>query len=183
MKRITIINGMTDDGHRAFEEEFQGVLNGCKDKMEVENFNIREMDIKYCCGCFGCWVKTPGKCVQNDEMPNILRSVIRSDLTVFVSPIRMGFVSSNIKKVCDKLIPLIHPYIEIVQGECHHKKRYKKYPKLGLVLFDIEHERKESQGIITDIYRRLALNFKTELAFSIMTDGSMEEVEHAINHI
>ena len=182
MRRITIINGLIDESARDFEQDLQRSFERSNDLAELETFNIRDMNIKFCCGCFGCWVRTPGKCVQNDEMPGILRSVIHSDLTVFVSPVQMGFVNSNIKKVCDKLIPLVHPYIDIFYGECHHLKRYNTYPKLGLLLFDEEQAYKECHDTITDIYRRLAINFKTELAFSIMTNGSMEEIEHAINH-
>ena len=37
------------------------------------------------------------------------------------------------------MIPLLHPYIELVKGECHHKKRYSKYPKLALIL-DRDHD-------------------------------------------
>lgn len=115
-------------------------------------------------------------------MPKLLESIINSDLTVFVSPIHMGFVSANIKKVNDKMIPLAHPYIEIFNGECHHIKRYDKYPKLGLLLIGNGSQSKESHGLITGIYKRIAINMKTELAFSILSDGAIEEVEYAINN-
>lgn len=182
MKKITVINGMTDDSNLTFEKDLNQLLDKYKSKAEFEEFHIRNMDIKYCCGCFGCWLKTPGECLQKDEMPGILKSIINSDLTVFVSPVNMGFVSSNIKKVSDKLIPLIHPYIGIFNDECHHIKRYDKYPKLGLILVDRKSQRRDSYGIVTDIYKRMALNFKSELAFSILSHGNMEEIEHAINH-
>ena len=182
MKKITVINGFTDESHLPFEESLTQALARQKDAIQVENFLLRDMQIEYCIGCFGCWVKTPGKCVQTDDMPLLLKSIINSDLTVFVSPVRMGFVSSAIKKVNDKLIPLIHPYIGVFGGEFHHFKRYKRYPKLGLVLLNPDTECLESHEIITDVYKRLAINFKTDLAFSVVSTGSAKEVEHAINH-
>jgi hypothetical protein len=33
---------------------------------EVEVVNLREKKIKNCIGCFTCWTKTPGKCLQKD---------------------------------------------------------------------------------------------------------------------
>ncbi len=181
MKNITIINGLEAEGSRDFENDLNQVLAKNDGRAVTENFNLREMKLKFCCGCWSCWLKTPGKCIQEDEMPSLLRSIIHSDLTIFISPIKMGFVSADIKKITDKLIPLIHPYVEIVNGECHHRKRYDKYPKLGLILVDQEQNR-ESYRIITGIYRRIALNIRTELAFSILAKDNMEEIEDAINH-
>ena len=183
MKQITIINGLTDDSDLAFEQELGRTLDKHKDNIRCEVFHIRDMNINYCCGCWSCWVKTPGKCIQKDEMPKLLQSIIHSDLTIFVSPVLMGFVSANIKKINDKMIPLVHPYIDIFNGECHHIRRYDRYPKLGLILLDKQAQSKDSHEIITAIYRRLAINMKTELAFSILTGGTMEEVDHALNHI
>ena len=73
------------------------------------------MDVRYCVGCFGCWVKTPGECVSKDGSHDIRREVINSDLVLFASPLIMGFTSALLKKAHDKLIPLIHPYFELVQ--------------------------------------------------------------------
>ncbi len=181
MKKITIINGLDDEDGQTFKDDLGQILAKNDELTGYKSFNLREMKIKYCCGCWNCWLKTPGKCIQDDEMPKLLRSILHSDLSIFISPIKMGFVSADMKKITDKLIPLIHPYIEIVNGECHHVKRYQKYPKLGLVLVDKERNH-ESYNIITNIYQRLAINLRTELAFSILSDGSMEEIRYAINH-
>lgn len=182
MKKVTIINGMTNDSYESLEQALGLALDRNKQRIQSEVFLLRHMHIEYCCGCFGCWVKTPGKCIQVDDMPTLLRSIMGSDLTVFLSPVNMGFVSSAIKKVNDKMIPLVHPYIDIFGGECHHIKRYDKYPKLGLLLVDNKSHTQDVHDTITAIYKRMAINLKTELAFSVMSKGSLEEAEHAISH-
>lgn len=181
MKKITIINGLDGNDGQTLKDNLNQILATNIDRASFESFDLRDMKINYCCGCWDCWFKTPGKCIQEDEMPQLLRSIIHSDLTIFFSPIKMGFVSADLKKITDKMIPLVHPYIEIVNGECHHVKRYDKYPKLGLILVDKEWNQ-ESYRIITDIYQRIAINLRTELAFSILSDGRMEEIKDAINH-
>jgi hypothetical protein len=114
-------------------------------------------------------------------MPEILRRMIHSDLCIWVSPLRMGFVSALTKKAMDRIIPLVHPYIGIFEGEFHHLKRYDHYPKLGLILLGDTQIPTESHEIITGVFKRLGINSKGELAFSIATDGSLKEVEHAIS--
>ena len=34
---------------------------------EVERLELRNMKVNYCIGCFGCWLKTPGKCITKDS--------------------------------------------------------------------------------------------------------------------
>ena len=189
MKKITILNGITDDKFLDFEKQLDAFATdrSAVDRLEevkIECFTLRKMNIKYCTGCWSCWLKTPGECPLKDEMPKILRSVIHSDLTVFVSPVIMGFVSKHIKKAGDRLIPLVHPYIDISEKECHHISRYDKYPKLGLMLIEEQsNDARGNVGIITDIYKRNALNFKSKLAFSIVSNGSVEVLENEINRI
>ena len=183
MTNITIINGIAKDNFSDFEERVYKMTESNKDSISFDCFNIRDLDIKYCCGCWGCWVKTPGKCIYNDEMPIILKSVINSDLTVFISSVEMGFISACLKKTQDRMIPLIHPYIEIDNKECHHVKRYNKYPKLGLVLVDKDISSLSELDIITDIYERFSRNFKSEICFSLLSNGSVEELSNEINNI
>ncbi len=190
MKNVTILNGIADDHYLDFENQLQEIKSKNKERFKLDCFTLRKMDIKYCCGCWSCWMKTPGECSQKDEMPQILRSIIHSDLTVFTTPVVMGFVSSHIKKVNDKMIPLVHPHIGIFGNECHHLKRYEKYPALGLMLLGESGQEagkedltRENQSIITDIYKRMAINMKTELAFSIFSKGDAEVLENEINRI
>ena len=77
----------------------------------------------------------------------------------------MGFPSTLLKMAMDKLIPLLLPYTEIVQGECHHVGRYDKYPSIGLVLGIDPQTDEEDIEIVSQVFRRFALNFKSELEF------------------
>jgi hypothetical protein len=197
MKRVTILNGITDDSYMDFEEQIELFKDTGNDIVRIDHFILRKMDIKYCTGCWSCWLKTPGECPQKDDMTSIYRSVINSDLTVFVSPVVMGFVSKYIKKVNDRLIPLVLPYITIIKNEMRHLRRYDKYPRLGLMLLDRPGSSGDNAGhvsartpddkadneIITDIYKRLALNFQTDLAFSIANHGDMEVLKNEMLHI
>jgi multimeric flavodoxin WrbA len=130
---------------------------------QVQRFTLREMDIKYCTGCWTCWWKTPGRCVFTDDMESIYPAVVAADRLVMFSPVSVGFVSSLLKKVKDRMIPLLHPYIEAVQGECHHRKRYDKYPDLALIVKEEADTDSEDLHIIADIFERFALNFRSRL--------------------
>jgi hypothetical protein len=182
--QISVLNGNPHVDNKVFD----GYLQRLSDHLEshghkVTLFTLREMDLKYCIGCFGCWVKTPGECIVKDDSSIIRKECINSDLMLFASPIIMGFTSALLKKAHDKFIPLIHPYFELVNGEVHHLARYIKYPLAALLLEKGEDVDQEDIEIISDIYRRDVVNFKTTLAFISLTSQSIEEVADEIDHI
>jgi multimeric flavodoxin WrbA len=149
----------------------------------VQEVTLRDMKIHYCTGCFGCWVKTPGECVARDSSAQLCREIINSDFTLFASSLVMGFPTALLKKANDKLIPLIHPYIGLVHGECHHEARYDHYPLLGLLLEKENDTDQEDLDIVAESYSRLALNFKSTLVFSITTEKAPQEVSNEINRL
>lgn len=182
--KITILNGNPDSKNKDFDQyllDLKRSLEICNHRVRL--FRLRDMNIKYCIGCFNCWLKTPGECFAKDESHDICREYINSDLAIFTSPVIMGFVSALLKKINDKLIPLIHPYLEMVNGECHHLARYDRYPALGLILAKDDRTDDEDIEIIREIYRRDAINLKTSLSFAKLTDNPIEEVCNEINNI
>ena len=182
---ITMLNGNPDESRPEFESylrELNDVLSLGGHSVTV--FRLRDMTIRYCIGCFGCWVKTPGRCSNgHGDMDDICRAYIHSDIVVFASPVIMGFTSALLKKINDRLIPLLHPYISLFSGEMHHIARYDRYPQIGLLVQPGADTDQEDLSIIEDIYRREALNFKTTLAFSARTTQPVEEVADEIDSI
>jgi multimeric flavodoxin WrbA len=136
---------------------------------------LREKDIGQCRGCWGCWVKTPGECVIRDGMPDIYRAVINADWLLLASPLIMGFPSALMKRALDRLIPLLHPYGAVDFGEAHHRARYRRYPKMGLLLEPCDSSPEELQAT-ERIFGRTAINFKTRLYLRRLTTDPMEEV-------
>ena len=41
----------------------------------VEIIHIADAEIKGCRGCFACWNKTPGKCIINDDMNEMIEKL------------------------------------------------------------------------------------------------------------
>jgi multimeric flavodoxin WrbA len=182
--KITIING-SPDGEKndlgLFLEEVQKKLSG--DNIEVTSFILAKEEIHFCVGCWDCWWKTPGLCRYNDSMNKILPEIIHSDLVIFASPMIMGFYSSLIKKTQDRIIPLVHPYIEYVNKESHHLKRYPIYPQIGVIL-DTKSATEEEVDLVNQIFNRLALNFKTEVSFFYTLNNiTVKKLVDEINNI
>jgi multimeric flavodoxin WrbA len=184
---ITILNGNPDAGNTVFDTYVKRLAETLTTaQYQTTVLTLRDLDIHYCTGCWGCWVKTPGECVARDDSADVCRTVINADFVLLASPMSMGFVSSVLKKTVEKLIPLIHPYGAVVQNEAHHMARYPKYPLMGLLL-ETNHDANGADGsdpedvqIITDIFSRTALNFKTQLAFTELTSTSVEAIARAI---
>jgi len=149
-------------GNNDFSIYIEKLADGFQKNNSVSLYALNKMNLHYCIGCWNCWVKTPGKCAINDEAETILKSVINSDFVIFASPIMAGFTSSSLKKITDRFVGLLHPYIILKNGECHHKKRYAKYPRFGLVLEKEPDTDNVDIEIINNIYNRLAINFHSE---------------------
>ncbi len=145
---------------------------------------LRDMDIRRCTGCFGCWVKTPGECsTAADDSRVVRRESLDSDLLILTSPVIMGFTSALLKCAQDKLIPLLLPYFGFYGGESHHHARYDRYPAMGLLLQPSPDTDEEDIEIITDIFRRDAINFKADLVFSRLTTEAVDEIVNEISGI
>lgn len=149
---------------------------------KVHLLKANAMKINFCTGCWTCWWKTPGECMHKDDMPEFYKSYLKSDLVLHFSPLEMGFISSLLKTVNDRTVPLVHPYMAIVNNEFHHQKRYEKYPMFGLIV-DLQDADEEDLQITKDLYSRLALNLKTDLKLFTTTQKTMEELTNEISHI
>ena len=165
IRKITIVDGnpnFEQNPLNSFLDELTTELN--ENNFEVDLFCLQEREIKQCVGCFNCWWKTPGECRFDDDATEVLKSVINCDLVIYSSPMILGMYSALLKKFHDRTIPLVHPYIEIIQGECHHKKRYPDYPKMGVILEPNDSTSEEIE-ITRKIFNRIALNFHSEVRF------------------
>jgi multimeric flavodoxin WrbA len=177
------------DGHPTGEnQDYEAFLSGFSRDLEQKGHEVkrqilRSLDIRFCTGCWSCWWASPGECVFKDDSHDVCRAYINSDLVLFASPLIMGFVSALMKKVEDKLIPLIHPYIEFVQGESHHRKRYDTYPKIGLLLQKTSDSDDEDIEITRDMFKRFALNLRTELAVFSLVSQTAKEASHAVDSL
>lgn len=183
MKTI-ILNGNPINGWPGFNQYLERLTETLKhSSREARVFNLAEMKLHYCTGCWTCWWKTPGQCVFRDDMDRILLEIAGADRLIFASPMVMGFVHSSLKQVMDRMIPLLLPYAGLYQGESHHYLRYEKSPLLGLLFEKEPDTAPEDLAIVNICFQRLALNYRTRLLFAKTTEAPVEEVANEINYI
>jgi multimeric flavodoxin WrbA len=95
---------------------------------------LQEKNIQPCLGCFACWLKTPGECLQKDDMAELLSRVIDADILVCATPLYVCGMSAQLKAFFDRFIPTALPFIELNEdGVCSHPSRHKT-PLAGMVL-------------------------------------------------
>ncbi len=177
--KITILNGNPNpSGFDTYLKELKTTLEA--QSHQVTQLDLRDEALRYCIGCWGCWVKTPGMCASRDASVEMDRKIIHSDFVLWASPLKMGFPTELLKRAVDKHLPLIHPYMEVVHGEGHHRQRYSKYPRVGLLVEKEAGTDARDLQIVTDIHARTALNFKTALDFSLTTETPAAELARRI---
>ncbi len=183
--RVTILNGNPDAENKAFDEYLEKLSESLtSSNHSVKTLQLKDMDIRYCIGCFGCFDKTPGECsTAADDSREVRYEYMNSDLVLFTSPIIMGYTSALLKKPVERNLGLLLPYGEIVQGEMRHPARYDKYPQWGLLLGKNSDSDDEDVEIISDMYIRDANNFHATLCFTKLTSDPIEEVVDEINSI
>jgi hypothetical protein len=76
----------------------------------AETIYLRKHRVEHCLGCFSCWLKTPGRCVQPDDMTNeLIDRYLEADLVVLASPIYFGNVNARLKAFIERTLPIYDP--------------------------------------------------------------------------
>ena len=130
------------DGSRKIGSTSENLNKSLTERLKAMNWDVKmvflpDMSIAPCTGCFGCWIKTPGVCVIDDEGRDVPRWASDSDLWIFITNVTFGGYSSELKKAVDRMICLGLPFFKKVKDEIHHPVRYAKCAAfLGIGLID-----------------------------------------------
>lgn len=178
---ITIINGVHDATFAKHERTIAKAIAHYSRKNHIDYFIIRKLNVSTCIGCFGCWVKTPGVCIIKDDMEAIVKSMAKTDFVLYISPLITGFITTQLKMVLDRSIPILLPIIKIYNGECHHPKRYDNPFNIGIVLLHHGHIVDEEASITFDIFDRTARNMHAEKV--LKRTATSKDLEGIINEI
>jgi len=170
------------NGALAGDSFVAGVASSLQDALRAEGWTVmpwtlRDEKLAYCLGCFECWTKTPGLCRIEDAGRDVARSVIESDLAIFLTPITFGGYSSELKKAVDRIICLISPFFTRIggriDGEVHHHARYARYPAmLGIGVLPEPHAAQEE--IFRTLIGRNAINLHAPAHSSAVIYRSQE---------
>ena len=121
-------------------------LEGTKDSGgNFEKVYLKDKKIEKCIGCFGCWTKTPGKCIfKNDDMPEILDKMIAADVIVFATPLYHFGMSSYMRIMLEKTLPMVEPFLiedkELTKHPKRNKEKEEKWVIISVCGFpEIEH--------------------------------------------
>ena len=116
---------------------------------------------RYCIGCFGCWLKTPGTCVIKDGFENMGKRLSEVSEFILISKATFGSYSSAVKNVLDRSISYVLPFFEIRNGEMHHGERYFNDLKISAVFYGCltEAEKRTAESLV----KANAVNLNAEL--------------------
>lgn len=139
---------------------------------EVTFHDLSRLNINNCVGCFGCWTKTPGKCVIRDDAPKIYPLIAQSEKVMYVSHIKYGSYDTLMKKMLERAIPIQKAFIRLLANETHHVQR-NVLPKEAKIIAYAEDISDNEKKIFTSLVARNAhnMNFKSyEVIFTNCQD-------------
>ncbi|HDS30334.1 MAG TPA: flavodoxin family protein [Firmicutes bacterium] len=120
--KVVAFNSSPNRGKGNTQLILQPFIDGMKEAgAEVELFYVMDLNIKPCQGEYNCWFKTPGKCIHNDDMADILPKFHKSDILVFATPLYVDGMSGPMKNFFDRMIASGTPEIVIRDGRCRHE--------------------------------------------------------------
>jgi len=152
----------------------QPFLDGLKGTgAAVEEIHLCDKTIKACLGCFHCWIKTPGICVQKDDQRELIDKLDAADLIIYALPLYYHSVPAQVKNHIDRQIPRVYPFFEKAGSLTRHPRRVSK--KQSMVLFSIagfpEIEQFEALVKTFEAYTR---HDNVDLIAKILLPGAME---------
>ena len=137
-----------------------------------------------CTGCFGCWVRTPGRCVIPDGYQNTGIAMSRCDRLILVSRCCYGSLSPFVKGVLDRAISYVHPDFVFRDGEINYENLEKLRAVTGRerLVLDLSCRNKEGEYyIVTDRWQKFTGQKLDEALLERLSGYADEFLVHAVD--
>ena len=119
--KIVAINGSPHKGKGNTALILDPFLEGLRQAgAEVALVYTTDLEVKPCRGCFHCWTRTPGQCVQEDDMADLLPLLRRADLWVLATPLYFDGPSGPLKNLMDRTTAFLRLAAEVRDGRSRH---------------------------------------------------------------
>jgi multimeric flavodoxin WrbA len=117
MKILAVNSSPRSGGESKTELMLNHLVEGMRDAgAEVEVVNLHEKKIKNCIGCFTCWTKTPGQCIQKDDMTmELFPKWQEADLVVYATPLYFHTMNAAMSTFRERTLPVSQPFF--AQGD------------------------------------------------------------------
>lgn len=138
--KILLINGSMRGESSSSRKVARAFLDGLVSETgaELTEINLKDKKVEHCHGCFVCWKTTPGECCIHDDMDEIRRLVMESDIIVESFPLYFFGLPSKLKAFTDRMISFVSEYRGTPGDESNHRflhnMRYPELQKKHLVL-------------------------------------------------
>lgn len=123
--KVLALNGSPRGTESNTDRLLQPLLAGAAEAgASVQTLYAAKLKVADCIGCFGCWTKTPGQCVLEDDMTMVLQEYQAADLVIWATPLYYYGMTARLKRIMERLLPLNLPYIEKRGNHYTHPPRY-----------------------------------------------------------
>lgn len=175
---IVILDAM--EGKNSISENLKQKLVQKGD--EISHFELRDMKILPCRSCGVCGFKSPGKCVFNDDMHEILYAMAKCSTIILLTPVRFGGYPSALKKAVDKFALMALPSYTVNNGHIVHPARYGNKKLLGIGVQ--QEDSKDRGGSFRRLVENNALNLQCEYkAIVLNSSGDTENINQSIDNL
>lgn len=99
----------------------------------VDLLHLCDLNIQACNMCYKCWYKTPGRCVIDDDMSELIDRMSKADVWVLATSVYWGGPSSLMQCFMERLLPLVEPIMELNKGKVKYRLR-KEYMTGKIIL-------------------------------------------------
>ena len=166
--KILAINGSPSGKHGATALILNPFVEGAKQAgADVDLVELVSRKIKPCLGELACWGPSPGKCIQKDDMAELLLKIDQADILVYACPVYIDTVAGLMKNFLDRHVPLMEPQVVLQNGHCRHPRRVKKKQKMVAISVCGFYEMDNFDLLIQTI-KAMTENFDVEFAGAIL---------------
>ena len=119
--KILVLNGSPKRDQSDTMHITRAFLEGMRETaaVEVETVHVIDKHVEYCRGCFAC-KRNGGRCVQEDDMAEILQKILAADVLLFSFPLYCYGMPAALKNLIDRTMPLSAMAMQKVGNRYEH---------------------------------------------------------------